>query len=680
MPNIPTTQNPFDVQFVRQDTDGSVYIKDLSQQEFLLNPKVLSTKTETIKNQDSTKPSSKFKLVTVRQLSNVDIPTVSARLLQTQKNLENAALASGQPVPFPAKLPAHLEDNINYFSVYVDEDLYGINNPIYTFYSPSSNIKAFITANGNSKDDWSVHIAHTITSTPTPDGSNTVTWRILTIDKEGIDGSSNAQYVLESSSLPSAFQYNFTVDSLQYLGGGTWSAIVMDRNDQIPVFGVIQGTESRYKRISDATVIFEGATYNKTITSHSCTPTYQITWNRGTLKINSRTRTASSLFNPDKFNTDGVIEINKSCNYSLPRTFRVHKGSVNEYSLNEYLSSTSTYVANTNIFIASPFQSPDYNTDYARLALQQYSQTSNIIRSTPQTTNINKASLCTTGNIPILVASKDMSTFVYLDPGVYTGEITQPYDLKSSIGHRGVTYFFQYKYWWGYGKVINTYPLTPLQRVTFKIGNFSSPGDYFVDSVPGVGRYGELLIDSIPNRVITTWDAFVNPETGFFGVHEGEFQFVVQYNNPPLFGHSAVYYYEINPQDISGVPENNNNRIFDQSLQSTATFGLAPSFTNFGDQNLTQNTYIDVYSQILGAFADAAVPSLNIGAVSIGSELENRVVRSPTTEQKMELNFEPTLFPNGFWDADTISIEIDNANKQKITTYSNGIITGEYEI
>jgi hypothetical protein len=305
-------------------------------------------------------------------------------------------------------------------------------------------------------------------------------------------------------------------------------------------------------------------------------------------------------------------------------------------TVTEICNSEATYVGNTNYFLFSPRQSPDYGTDLARFSLQKYNQQSNVIRPNAW---------------GVLAASKEGSSLLRLDMGMAEGKIEHPYEIKSTVGKRGVSYEWQYKNWWTYGKIQDYYPLTKNQYTYFVSRAFGTEikSNLFVD---GSTPYG-ALIKTAPNQVQTTWDAPPYPETGYFPIRRGEFSFVLRYSMPPLFSHEGCYYYQVNPERI-GTSSSSGDRFYDNSVApSQPSFGLAPSFSSQDDTNpnTKQNGYIATYTQILGALDGASVSSFNIGYRPIAaSDTESILVLSPNPEQKLRLSQEPTLFPVGFTD------------------------------
>lgn len=629
--------------FIKRENNGRVFLKDSQTDEWLLISNQSTTETKTQKrNKQRTSNESLFKLVTVRRLDQLSIDTVTTRLKTSQANLEKSALLAKFPIPAPVQFPTTSGDLINYFSVYVDEDIYGSNEPIFTFFSSSyqNQIKAYVSANSANRGGWSVHLAYVKSVKDKQDGLKEVEWTLVSIDNADIapyGGSTSIterqtyQLNLDATGLPQCFKSNFSLDNLTYLGGGIWSCLVIDPEDRIPVYGVAPTNDTRYKRISN------GVGGNSvTVTSYSVTPTYSFTWCRGQSILRRRTRSASVEFDQQAFDDSAVLVQKRKSTYSLDLTLRPEMSSnqLVQKTISEVCSSEATYVGNTNYFLFSPRQSPDYGTDLARFSLQKYQQQSNVIRPNAW---------------GVLAASKEGASILRLDMGMAEGKIEHPYEIKSTVGKRGVSYEWQYKSWWTYGKIQDYYPLTKNQYTYFISRAFGTEikSNLFVD---GSAPYG-ALIKTAPNQVQTTWDAPPNPETGYFPIRRGEFSFVLRYSMPPLFSHEGCYYYQVNPERI-GTSSSSGDRFYDNTTApAQPSFGLAPSFSSQDDTNpnAKQNGYIAVYSQILGALDGASVSSYNIGYKPISaSDTESILVLSPNPEQKLRLSEEPSLFPNAW--------------------------------
>jgi hypothetical protein len=623
--------------------DGAIFLKDSQTDEWLLisNQSTVDTKVQTRTKQRTSKESL-FKLVTVKRLEGISLETITSRLRTSQANLERAAVLAQFPIPAPVKFPETDEDAINYFSVFIDEDLRGSNEPIFTFFSSSyqTQIRAYVSANSANRGGWSVHLAYVKSVKDKQDGLKEIDWTLVSIDNADIapyGGSTpiterqTYQLDLDATGLPRCFKSNFSLDNLTYLGGGIWSCLVIDPEDRIPVYGVASTSDTRYKRISN------GVGGNSvTVTSYSVTPTYSFTWCRGQSVLRKRTRSAAVEFDQEAFDDSAVLVQKRKSFYSLDLTLRPEMSSnqLVQKTITEVCNSEATYVGNTNYFLFSPRQSPDYGTDLARFSLQKYQQQSNVIRPNAW---------------GVLAASKEGSLLLHLDMGMAEGKIEHPYEIKSTVGKRGVSYEWQYKSWWAYGKIQDYYPLTKNQYTYFVSRTFGTevPSTLFVD---GSAPYG-ALIKTAPNQVQTTWDAPPLPETGYFPIRRGEFSFVLRYSMPPFFSHEGCYYYQVNPERI-GSSSSSGDRVYDNSVApAQPSFSLAPSFSSQDDTNPNskQNGYIATYTQILGALDGASVSSFNIGYRPIAaSDTESILVLSPNPEQKLRLSQEPSLFPNAF--------------------------------
>ena len=635
--------------FVKRDNSGKIWLQESQTKEWLLvsNQSTVETKMQARTKQRTSKESL-FKLVTVRRLEGISIETVTSRLRASQANLERAAVLSRNTIPAPVVFPETDDDLVNYFSVYIDEDIYGKNEPIFTFFCSSyqTQIKTFVTANSANRGGWSVHLAYVKSSLTQQDGLKKVDWKLVTIDNGDISptGSETSiseqqiyQLDIDATGLPECVKYNFSLDNLNYLGGGIWSCLVIDPEDRIPVYGTASTDDPRYKKIS--TNVAPNGKNMQTVVSYSATPTYSFTWCRGQSVLRKRIRSASVEFDQEAFDDSAVLVQKRKSAYALDLTLRPEMSSnqLVQKTITEVCNSEATYVGNTNYATGSPRQYPDYGTDFARFSLQKYNQQSNVIRPNP---------------FGVLAASKEGSSIIRLDMGTAEGSIEHPYEIKSCIGERGVSYGWSYKFWWAYGKVLDTYPLTKNQYTYF---NDRSTGaerklELFVD---GANPYGKLLKTEIPNQVMTTWNTPINPESGFWNIRQGIFKFVLRYRMPPLFGHEGCYYYQVNPERVTSTSSSGDRFYDNSSAPPPPSFSLAPSFYSVteGNPNATQNVYINVYNQILGAFGQGGISSYNIGYRPIAaSDTDSILVLSPNPEQKAELSAEPSLYPNGWQD------------------------------
>ena len=628
--------------FIKRDSTGKIWLQENQTKEWLLvsNQSTVETKVQK-RNKQRNNNESLFKLVTVRKLEGLSLETVTARLKVAQSNLEKSAVLAKFPIPAPVQFPTTNADLINYFSVYIDEDLYSTNEPIFTFFCSSyqTAIKAYVSANSVNRGGWSVHLAYVESTKDTQDGLKFVNWKLVSIDNGDISPTGSDTFIserqvhqldLDTIGLPQCFKYNFSLDNLNYLGGGIWGCLVIDPEDRIPVYAPAPIGDSRYKKISN------GIGNAITVVSYSVTPTYSFTWCRGQSVLRKRTRSASVEFDQQAFDDSAVIVQKRTSAYSLKLCLRpeMSNNQLVEKTTTEICNSQATYVGNTNYRLGSPRQDPDYGTDLARFSLQKYQQESNVIRPNAY---------------GILAASKEGSSMLRLDMGTAEGKIEQPYSVKSAIGERGVSYDWGYKYWWCYGKILDTYPLTKNQYTyyTSRFDGSEGKSTLFVD---GAAPYGQLL-KSAPNQTMTTWDVPINPDSGFYAIRKGVFKFVLRYMMPPLFSHEGCYYYQVNPDRIVST-SSSADRFYDNSVAPVPpSFSLAASFSagDNTDPNANQNAYIAVYTQILGAMGGGSVSSYNIGYRPIAAtDTDSILVLSPNPEQKTAMNAQPSLYPNGW--------------------------------
>lgn len=624
--------------FIRQDNAGRIYLKDRNDKQYLLSNQLINEKTYISKNTSGTQINSKFKLVTVRKLTYFTSSELKEKLNAQQTQLKETALRTKQPIPFKDDLITDNTEQV--YGVFIDEDLYGINVPVYIFSSENSKIKCFITANGTGVNDWSIHIAHIVNIINNPNNTKTINWRLYSIDSN-LNNNEIATYILESKSLPSCFSYNFDLNSLNYLGGGCWTALGVDINDKIPNFALAP-LNGRYSPIGLAAKINNSEARTNSLVSYSFTPTYSFTWCRGVLKLNKRLREAYTTFTNDT--EEGTYKLKKEFTYNLALTYRplLSKTNINikQYSENEYSYGQAEYVGNTNLKICSAYQCPDYGTDNARVSLKNYSQNSNVIRAVKYnnifTNSVNKNINQNLSYLPVLASSNNMSTFIKLTFGEGSGSISHGNQIKSTSGSRSYGYSYDYKSWWTYGKVLFVYPYGDTRRF------LTSRSSNSLSGIPSGSMFdfGQLLMsETNVNSVFTTWDAPVNPPSGFFPYYIGTLNFIIQYINPPIFGHDSIYYYEINPAQIdAGTAENN---YFDNSDEAKA---------------LVQTQ--QYYSQIQAAIGGVGLSESFIGNVNIGSnETDTLIMRNPTATQLSILRQNPEYFPVGFWVENSYSIK-----------------------
>lgn len=628
-------------------------------------------KTNVNKRYPTTTINSKFKLVTVRRLTNLSTEEVNRRLEASYKQLEAAALRKGLPVPYPLK-QVTVDEVANTYGVYVDEDL-GNSAPVYVFTTDTTKVKAFITTSGAGRNDWSVHIAHSLEKTKNPDGTYLNKWRLVTIDSSD---TGYIFYVLEDTGTHKSFSFNFDLDSLHYLGGGTWTAMSVDREDRLPIYALAPANSDRYIKVGNVFASF-GETRARSLVAYSMTPSYVFTWQRGRLQLNYRTRNAAQTLDRNSLTKDGVIKFTREHEYNLEIPLRLENtqatNNIRPITISEYSQGKATYVGNTNCpSISSQYQNPDYGTDKKRLSISGILMKTNIMRPlvlNEATLTGRKLSKCPLNYTGIICASANASFLLKHDIGEGSGEFNHPYELKRSAGKRGFQYGEDYKLWWVYGRVIDFYEYGDTNRYKrLKNPGFDANGIRLPDKVKIGSMFdlGNLIKSNKPNAVETTWDALPNPPTGFFGVEEGTLSFYISYLNPPLIGHSGVYYYHINP-DIVGVGggdfELNDN-------------GVA------AEQRLNQNVLKNLYSQMLGGLGGGGLSSLNIGNITIAaSDVESIIVRDPNTTQNAALRARPETFPAGYFDTDLYTFVLDTNNQGFISIYDlNGSIQNTYPI
>lgn len=664
----------------RRDASGRIINRTRANSEIILNPRSNTVRINESITDRETSTGSKFKLVTVRRMTNNNVDLVTDALINSQILLEQVALQNGLPAPYPAQLPNPSDNLSNYYAVFVDEDLYG-RIPVYTFESSSNKIKCFITNNGMGKEDYSVHIIHYLTSVPNEDGTYNKRWRLFTIDNNLLNAAqSNNSYLLESDSLPACFQNNYDIDNVFYLGGGCWTGLALDPSDYIPIKGLVSEDQAAIYRIDPP-----GSRY--ATVSRSLTPTYSFTWCRGKLEVNKRIRSASDTLDAAKYIDSKVIEITKKGSYALDIVLRPELDNLNDPIVsnvkNEALEYSALYVGNTNNSIASPYQNPDYGTDVLRYSLANFTVETNVVRRKKQGyggSSIDKSSAMYLSNAPVLTSASNMNCFIKLDMGIGKGSINHSYELKTGAGKRGISYLDYGKEWYAYGKILQVDTTGDLRLFKFNriTGNLDPTGQTFND----IGQV--LLHPDKPNAILTTWEA--QTPTARYTPLEGTCNFIYYYLNPPLIGHQACFYYHINPtgaDTFNMVPDSyNQDQINQYNLQAPAFGGLGGSFTGSG-QTPTQkvNGLRSVYTQILGSLSGATVPSLNIGTVNIAAgDTQSRVVKSPVQSDKLFQVTNPSVFPVGFYD-DLRSITIDTNNRQVITLYnSDGAVTNQYTV
>jgi hypothetical protein len=629
---------------LRQTPDGKVYLKDRQSVEYLLNPSVLSKTSTNTGSSAEESVSSKFKLVTVRNLSTKTSEEREQLLTESRQRLAEAALSLNQPPPFPEELPGNLED-LNVFGVYVDEDIYPGDPPVYTFTTTFSVVKAFITANGPNKEDWSVHLAYMTQRRVDANSITRYTWFIVTIDSN-LNGNSNI-YFLSNEDLPESFT-TVNLDYINYLGGGSWSALAVDPNDRITIYGQA-GDPARFKQIGQR-YRYVGNSSAYSIVDYSFTPTNSFTWNRGLLKVSYREREASQSINLASLEDQGIIQSEKTYQYRLDCYMSVLED--RERVRQEFAVSTALYVGNTNgPEIGSNTITPDYGTDLRRLSVERYNQTSNIIRPTEATNTLNnypsKLSFQSANNMGILASDNTGSSMLYIDTKIQSGDIEHGYETKTEVGERGFQFGENYKLWWCPGKILSFRLLNKgtIYRVSKTTGAQVDTGETLLDR-------GELRIsEEFANATETTWNALPNPQTGFFGITVGSLKWLMYYLNPPILGHEGVYYYQRNPNFSAGDARGNFR---DDSFASNM-----------------KNTLLNIFAQMQGGLGGTTtVNSYYLGyRQKAPTAWDSIVVRDPSPEQKAVRRVESDLFPNSFWIGDYIKSTLDTNNNLEVNTY-----------
>lgn len=608
--------------WLRRYPSGRVVVDD----SIVLNPQIESSRQSAIVRRPADEqPTSPFKLVTVRRMLNMSVGQINQAIAFYQAELQGLN-------PGIQLAPSATEANKrSFFAVYVDEDL-GNSSPVYAFYSPSSTIKAFITANGATADDWSVHIAHETGRTSLPSGATRNEWRLFSIHNN-LNGDSS-KHLLESTALSDSYTINMSIQNINYLGGGTWCIVAINDEHKIPIYGFISQIQyPQYQVLNPST--------GRAIISYSVTPSESLTWCKGVTTINSVERQYSFEEDTDFQEASGVrkwkLESNYRLNYSLSPTA----------AISEYSFSSAEWLGSTNVSVNSPFQSPDYGTDRRRASLSTYNQTSNVVRARkPQQLQVesfpDKHSYQPSTFIPILCSSNDASVWLKYRFTEGRGSINHPFEVKRIIGRRGITHLWYYPYWWAYGRVISTRHINEDGRPTYyRINRLTGqPNDASRREYPA-----PQLDASVPNRIELPWESFL-PQSGFFSPWEGEAVFELRFENPPLTGHDSIYYYHINPVNLSGT-FTGESAYSESNFASVgaAGFSLGGSFTTGATGVEQANQRLMNYSMMLGGLGGSAVPSLNIGNVNYGSNFTSFLVFSPPPYIEAEYKDTPYLFP-----------------------------------
>lgn len=635
---------------ITRSNSGRITAIDDSGNRAIINPASVSRQQEYTYDSVETRSENVFKLVTLRKNTNSTLAQVVQQLENTQSNLEQAALFSGTSL-YPIQIPQAGHSLEDFYSVYVDEDLYGL-TPIYTFYAPTSNSKVFIDAKGVGKEEYVVHVIHYLNSVRNPEGTFNRTWRIVTIDStENL----KTYYVLESDDLPECFRSNYNIDNIHYLGGGSFTGYGVSYEDMIPVEGKIPRESDSYRRLTNNS--------SRGIIYKSFVPTYSFSWNRGTLENSYRFKDSKIEYDPDYYRTNGVLRENRSSQYQMDLYHRVEQENITPVIKQEYSTNTAEYLQSTNFPINSVFQSPDYGTDQIRFVLSRYTQETNITRVKESGYNLvltRKAQKTISNQIPILASTFDSGYFISLDLGVGKGNISHGTEPKTTRGERGISHYYDYRYWWAYGKVISVDILENTNNIYFGENQTdeSRVGSFVPDE-------GEIFISpEFPNAIETTWEE--DPPMFYFTRRTGTLQFFVRYLNPPFIGHNGVYYYHDNPAG------GNNFSLLEENIDlpsGQGYFGMANSFGNAGGTGSNElRTNQSIFNQLMGRFNGGFVPSLYIGNVNISTDTVSRVVMSPTQDQRGFLANNPSVFPNGFYNPYQSEI-VTNENIITIYTY-----------
>lgn len=607
---------------LRQTPDGKVYFKDRSHVEHLLNPSTLSETSRSTFSTSDTSSNSKFKLVTVRNLKNKNETERKTLLEQSRARIAEIALRTGKSPPYPEKIPLNM-DELKVYGVYVDEDLYPGQPPIYTFTSNAQSIKAFINATGVDKDSWYVHLCYSLDEAVTIDFITTYTWHIITLHGDG------SFYFISNEDIHPSYK-NVSIDYINYLGGGTWQGFSLDLDDRYEVHG-LSNDPVNYKSIGTS-FRYAGVSSSMSVINYSFTPSYSFTWNRGVLKLTYRDKEASKNLDIEKLVDSGVIEQTHKYAYSLD-LYRHPAATAHR----EFVDGTIVYVGNTNEpEIGSNTIFPDYGTDLARLSVASYTQTSNIIRSDRR------------NPLGVLCSNALGSHYLYIDVGVLSGAINHGYDVKTADAERGFQYGEDYKLWWVPGKVIGFQLLND-----GRIYRISKTTGVEIPTTETLFDRGQLLISkSFANATETTWNALPNPQTGFFGFTVGSLKWRITYLNPPILGHQGVYYYEISP--------------------NIATNDATPKISISQEDINNKNTLLNVFAQIQGGLGGTTtINSYYLGYRSANlNALDSIVVRDPTPSQKAVQRTNSHIFPAGFWPFDFFDIKINNTNDVKTVIYS----------
>lgn len=614
----------------------------------------------------------KFRLVTIREMTNTPAEEVEAKLLEVQANLEDAAMRTGSPFPYP--LPKNKKGDVeagSVYGVYLDEDLFGLDRLVYTFiHVPGSQCRCYIHATGDGREDWTINIVHEVNRSEADKltGLRTVRWRIVTIESlyqfRMIYFLENTPDPTNPKALPVGYSHNYSLDNIHYIGGNTWTAMSIEPDDRIPIYALASADNDRYTPIG---VIMRslGQSRVQSLVSYSATPTHVFTWNKDNLVINKRVRKASQTIDWKSYTNEKVLRFTRNHEYSLDIPIRIKDETnpgkkITACEFREFSKGSATYVGNLNNPVTpSRYQSIDYGTDAKRLAIESYTMETDVIRVKKSICNYMpnpaKVSVCNPCYIPIPAANYDMSLFLlhHFKNRVHTGSIKHPVQTKAVQGKRTFQYGDSYKYWWAYGAIDNILILTDERYRIIKTARGEQPSRVRIGSMLDLG---DIKVDETsPNRIITTWESEPNPPTGFFGLEEGIMVFRLMYTNPPIMGHDSIYYYEINPEP---VPDSGADM---------------PDYANItGAAREAGNFLKNMYTQLLGALGGGGLDSLDIGEIIMNQDDNNTLLaREPTPTQLAHMIENPEHFPVGYFEQDLIEYELDTFNQGYYTVYNS---------
>jgi hypothetical protein len=437
----------------------------------------------------------------------------------------------------------------------------------------------------------------------------------------------------------------------------------VDPSDRIPVIAQVQGSTEQYIPIGASWKAY-GSTRTVCIVAYSLTPSYTFTWCRGQLIINRRAREASHTTDMEFLKSDGVIRVVKKYSYSLDicqRPDLLSLGNITPVTVPEYSNAEAIYLSNTNAPETPGLDiTPDYGTDARRLAIQSYRQVTNVLRPVNFEYALNLSSNRVVNQAdatfnPVICASNDMSTYLRINIGEGKGSINHGFELKRENAKRGFQYGEAYKLWWCYGKVNSFYPTN--DGMIYRRSKTAE-----ARGLPSLFPTGETLFNrgelrlsaKYPNATETTWDSLPNPPTGFFGIKTGNLTWAIEYSNPPLLGHEAVFYYHINPP----LPDVDDS-ISKQDISAS--------------DNLNQvNTLRNLFAQMQGGLGGDSTSNLDLGRIRKASTANDSiVVLNPSPSQKAELLAVPEKFPAGFWETLLYDATYDNDNRGTIVTLNS---------